>query len=152
METEGERKLFLDALRSKIGSPYIWGGNGPDDFDCSGYILWGLRCAGFNCHDMTSSEMVGSYFHECKILHAVAKPGDLLFYGPEAFNITHVMAVLNKWPNGSMVLCGARGGNSNTTTYAKAYRDWALVDICSENYWRSHGPHFAVDPFLKKER
>ena len=32
-----------DALRWRLikrGSPYVWGGQGPDVFDCSGLIIW----------------------------------------------------------------------------------------------------------------
>ena len=30
----------------RIGSPYVWGGSGPDTFDCSGLVMWSFAQAG----------------------------------------------------------------------------------------------------------
>lgn len=37
---------LIDAVRSKIGAPYVWTAVGPDSFDCSGLVVWGLRQSG----------------------------------------------------------------------------------------------------------
>ncbi|WP_052280093.1 C40 family peptidase [Nocardia vulneris] len=34
------------AAWTKLGSPYRWGGTGPDAFDCSGLVVWAYRLAG----------------------------------------------------------------------------------------------------------
>ncbi|MGH3167893.1 MAG: NlpC/P60 family protein, partial [Trebonia sp.] len=31
---------FLRAAMSRVGLPYVWGGDGPDVFDCSGLVQW----------------------------------------------------------------------------------------------------------------
>lgn len=36
--SSGQR--LVDIARSKIGSPYMYGGSGPDAFDCSGFTSW----------------------------------------------------------------------------------------------------------------
>ena len=36
----------LEAAKTKIGAPYVWGGNGPDAFDCSGLTSWAYKQAG----------------------------------------------------------------------------------------------------------
>lgn len=36
----------LEAAKTKIGAPYVWGGNGPDSFDCSGLTSWAYKQAG----------------------------------------------------------------------------------------------------------
>ncbi|MCK7636619.1 C40 family peptidase [Corynebacterium pygosceleis] len=41
---EGQR--VVDAARSKIGSPYVWGATGPNAFDCSGLTSWAYSQVG----------------------------------------------------------------------------------------------------------
>ncbi|TSE01193.1 NlpC/P60 family protein [Skermania sp. ID1734] len=36
----------LDAARSKLGAPYVYGATGPNAFDCSGLVQWAYRQAG----------------------------------------------------------------------------------------------------------
>ena len=37
---------IVDAARSKIGSPYVWGATGPNSFDCSGLTSWAYSQVG----------------------------------------------------------------------------------------------------------
>jgi cell wall-associated NlpC family hydrolase len=37
----------VKAAMSKLGSPYVWGTEGPFTFDCSGLVLWSYRQAGY---------------------------------------------------------------------------------------------------------
>src|SRR5271166_6253091 len=34
--------------RSELGKPYLWGGAGPDAFDCSGLVMMAYRAAGID--------------------------------------------------------------------------------------------------------
>lgn len=65
-----------DQAQGKIGTPYSWGGNGPDAFDCSGLVHWSYAQAGVSLPRTTQSQ-VGSG-------SAVARDdlqlGDLLFF------------------------------------------------------------------------
>ena len=38
-------RAALDAALSVTGAPYLWGGRGPDRFDCSGLITWAYKKA-----------------------------------------------------------------------------------------------------------
>lgn len=147
---EPERKVFLQALESILGYPYIWGGESPDvGFDCSGAIRQCWISAGFHMPtDRTAQSMCVDFWKDCYIEHDEAEPGDLFFYGSNMKNITHAMIVLRRWPNGRLILAGARGGNASTINSDVAYAQWALVDICSENYWQRNFV-VAVNPFLK---
>ena len=44
--TRTQLVAFLKAAESKIGRPYVWGGAGPNVFDCSGLVQWSLAQAG----------------------------------------------------------------------------------------------------------
>ncbi len=39
---------LINAVRSKIGAKYVWAATGPDVFDCSGLVIWGLKQIGEN--------------------------------------------------------------------------------------------------------
>ena len=44
--TTAQTAKFLAAAESRIGLPYVWGGDGPSTFDCSGLVQWSMRQAG----------------------------------------------------------------------------------------------------------
>lgn len=48
------RDAFISALRTKLGTRYVWGAAGPDVFDCSGLMSWGLQQAGLNLGRQTA--------------------------------------------------------------------------------------------------
>jgi cell wall-associated NlpC family hydrolase len=61
---------------SKIGQPYIWGGNGPSGFDCSGFVQWVFGNNGISLPRTVSEQVaVGK-----KVSVKDLKPGDLLFF------------------------------------------------------------------------
>lgn len=74
--------------RAQLGTPYVWGGDGPSEggFDCSGLTQAAYRAAGITLprvaqaqYDATTKVPVGQPL----------KPGDLLFYGSPG-NLHHV--------------------------------------------------------------
>ncbi|GGG70806.1 C40 family peptidase [Corynebacterium pelargi] len=44
LSSEGQK--IVDAARTKIGSPYVWGAAGPNAFDCSGLTSWAYSQVG----------------------------------------------------------------------------------------------------------
>ena len=43
---QGPQNIALNAAQSKIGSDYVWGASGPQNFDCSGLVQWAYKQAG----------------------------------------------------------------------------------------------------------
>jgi len=68
----------IQAAKSQIGTPYVWGGSAPGGFDCSGLVMWSYAQAGIGL-PRTSGAQYAATTH---IPLADIQPGDLLFYGP----------------------------------------------------------------------
>lgn len=78
--------ILLSFLRSQLGDRYVYGGNGPDAWDCSG--LTKAAYAKIGVHLPRTSEqqsLVGERVSLSKL-----KPGDLLFWGFGPGLATHV--------------------------------------------------------------
>lgn len=150
---EQDRARFIQAWEQIIGYPYVWGAESPErGFDCSGAVRHCWIVAGNHmAEDRTARQMCMEFWRDCYKSYYDAEPGDLCFYGPSPRQVNHVMVVFRKWSNGRLVLAGARGGGPGTINEDAAYEKWALVDICSDTYWRRN-LQFTVNPFLKQDR
>lgn len=74
--------------RAQLGTPYVWGGNGPSEggFDCSGLTQAAYRAAGITLPRVAQAQ----YDATAKVpAGQPLKPGDLLFYGSPG-NLHHV--------------------------------------------------------------
>ncbi len=68
---------------TKRGDPYVWGGAGPNDFDCSGLVMWAYGQVGISLPHFTGDQW-NSGQH---ISRSQLEPGDLVFFFPD---ISHV--------------------------------------------------------------
>lgn len=121
--TRGE---LMDALLAQLGKPYRWGGDGPDNFDCSGYVgfIWrqlDIRSGDYTADAMFDNFRLGDW--SCTMLPATAEVqfGDLLFFGSG----THASHVV--WGISPHWVLGATGGGRGTTTDEIAKRAGAAV-------------------------
>ncbi|MGW4651708.1 C40 family peptidase, partial [Kitasatospora sp. NPDC004289] len=62
--------------RSKIGLPYIWGGEGPAGYDCSGLTMMAWRRAGKSLTHFAADQ----YAESTPVSYAQLRPGDLVFW------------------------------------------------------------------------
>jgi peptidoglycan DL-endopeptidase CwlO len=73
----------LRAALTQRGKPYLWGSAGPDDYDCSGLVVWAYAQEGISMPHYTGSLWdTGEH-----ISRGDLAPGDLVFFGPD---IDHV--------------------------------------------------------------
>ena len=105
--TSAELVRFLAAAKSRVGLPYVWGGDGPRVFDCSGLVQWSMAQAGVLMPRVAADQArTGPLVSLSKL-----QPGDLLFYhtDPTAPNyISHVAIYLG---NGLMLQAPEPGMN-----------------------------------------
>lgn len=63
---------------SRVGAAYVWGGQGPWGFDCSGLMAWAYRNAGYWLPGGSYNQIGYGWYVDYNSL----RPGDLIFYGP----------------------------------------------------------------------
>lgn len=71
-----KRNKIVDAAYSRLGCPYVWGGNGPNSFDCSGLVKWCYNQAGINDVPRTTNYLKN---YGIQISVSQALPGDILW-------------------------------------------------------------------------
>jgi cell wall-associated NlpC family hydrolase len=69
-------RVAIAYARAQLGKPYVWGGTGPDGFDCSGLTYMAYRSAGIHIA-RTSQDQWATLPH---ITGSQLRPGDLIFY------------------------------------------------------------------------
>lgn len=76
----GTRAKFVELCVAQQGKPYVWGGEGPDVFDCSGLVMWALKQLGISYPHYTGDQ----WNKVQRINESELRAGDLIFYGPNA--------------------------------------------------------------------
>jgi cell wall-associated NlpC family hydrolase len=97
----------------QIGKPYLFGGTGPDAFDCSGLVMMAYRAAGVDI-ERTSEQQWAT---ETRVPASEVQPGDLVFFAGSDGTPTspgHVGLVIG---NGEMIEAYANGFPIRVSTY-----------------------------------
>ena len=104
-----------------LGTFYSWGGDDPDGFDCSGFVIECLKSVGIlpRKFDTTAAGLFNMFSKT-----TIPEEGVLAFWGDEVGNVRHVEMCID-----DRLCIGASGGNSKTITKADAIRDNAFVKI-----------------------
>jgi peptidoglycan DL-endopeptidase CwlO len=71
--TAGKVIAYAEA---QLGKPYLWGGTGPDAFDCSGLAMMAYRAAGITILRTSQQQWAAGP----RIPASQARPGDLVFF------------------------------------------------------------------------
>jgi len=117
------QKWFLVTALSYLGTPYIWGGDDPSGFDCSGFVLECLKSVGLvkEKDDYTADSLFR--FFQTNISDKPAK-GSLLFYLNDKGKVIHVVICLDEY-----FQIGASGGNNHIVDKKSAWRNNAYIKI-----------------------
>ncbi|HWB65925.1 MAG TPA: C40 family peptidase [Mycobacteriales bacterium] len=90
---------FLNAARSRLGMPYVWGATGPSSFDCSGLVQWAFAQVGIRMPRVSQEQ----WWTGPHIPYADARPGDLLFWHYDPTDPSNIDHVAIYWGNGMMI-------------------------------------------------
>ncbi len=71
-----------------LGCPYVWGGNGPNVFDCSGFTKYVYAHFGYELNRTASDQL----YNGTKVARGEWQPGDLIFFdnGKVSTPVSHV--------------------------------------------------------------
>ncbi|GAA1078736.1 NlpC/P60 family protein [Nocardiopsis exhalans] len=73
----GGASAALDFAYAQVGKPYIWGGTGPNGYDCSGLVQASWRAGGVDLPRTTYGQAdVGTRIYDM----SAVQPGDILFF------------------------------------------------------------------------
>jgi len=75
----GDARAAIDFAYSKIGTPYQWGGTGPNGYDCSGLTQASWAAAGVSISRTTYTQ----YDMPNSVAWEDIQPGDILFFFPD---------------------------------------------------------------------
>ncbi|MEV0614991.1 C40 family peptidase [Nonomuraea sp. NPDC050404] len=97
--TGDQLTVALKAAVSKLGTAYVWGAEGPNNFDCSGLVQWAYGQAGVKMPRVTHQQWVAGP----QVPYEQAQPGDLLFWRNDPTNPGYISHVAIYWGNGKML-------------------------------------------------
>jgi peptidoglycan DL-endopeptidase CwlO len=108
--------IAVETAIAQIGKPYVYGGSGPDSFDCSGLTAFAWKAAGV----YLSHSAYNQYFETTRVPVDQVQPGDLLFFGSDGVESIHHTAIYVG--NGQMV-------EASQTGVPIRYRGWRAGDL-----------------------
>ncbi len=133
------RRWTIRTALSLLHTPYVWGGDDPAGFDCSGFVIYCLQAGGCLPTDYdTTADGLYRRFYSCSV--TVARTGCLIFRFGSDGRARHVDLVLD-----SEFAIGARGGNRAITTERQALA--VNASVCIRPLPSDLDRYRLVDPF-----
>ncbi len=84
------RKSVVTEAQKYLGVPYVWAGNTPEGFDCSGFTSYVLKQQGIDLPRRSSDQ----YDQATKLKQKNVQPGDLVFFN-NGSGVSHVGIVVS---------------------------------------------------------
>ncbi|MFA6940420.1 MAG: NlpC/P60 family protein [Clostridiaceae bacterium] len=75
-----------------LGIRYVWGANGPNSFDCSGFVTYVFDHFGINLRDYPGQRPTtySQIYHGTYVPRNQLQPGDVIFFGSSNATVHHV--------------------------------------------------------------
>ena len=107
-DNSAKRQSIVNAAVAQLGKPYVYGGNGPNGFDCSGLTQYVYKLCGYSIERGPSAQ-----FNSLSVSVAKSEllPGDIVFFKDSRYgrgSATHAGIYVG---NGQMIHAPNRGQN-----------------------------------------
>ncbi len=137
-KTSLARDHAITTALSYLGTPYLWGGDDPSGFDCSGFVIECLKSAGIlsESADHTAEQLRAKLIGN--VIPAPRRGALQFLLGPDG-RAYHVVICLDEY-----FQIGASRGTAKTTTPADAWRQNAYIKIRPIS---DHRRSIFIDPF-----
>lgn len=100
VDASGRAKTAINFALAQLGDPYVYGGTGPDGWDCSGLMMKAWAAAGVSIPRVVGPQMAAT----TRVPMNALQPGDLVAYG----DMSHIGMYLG----GGKVVHAPRPGKS----------------------------------------
>jgi cell wall-associated NlpC family hydrolase len=108
--------IAVAEAKKQLGKMYVYGGAGPDNYDCSGLTAWAWRAAGVSLNH----DAYDQWFETTRVSVNNVQPGDLLFFGDDGVESIHHVAMYVG--DGNMI-------EASTTGTPVRIRGWRSADL-----------------------
>lgn len=115
-----DREDLVKFAKKYLGVPYVWAGEDPSGFDCSGFTSFVYKNAGIILPRRAVDQYVGS----TKLKEKSVQKGDLIFFD-NGSGISHVGIVISD------------RGKSVVMIHSSTSKGIVITDIESSDYWKS---------------
>ena len=115
LPSSGLGAIAVDEAMTNLGKPYIWGGVGPEGFDCSGLTMMAWAAAGVSLSHGADLQ----WYETTRVPIDQVIPGDLLFFGDSVEGIHHNAMYIG---DGQMI-------EASQTGTPIRIRGWRSVDL-----------------------
>ncbi len=118
------RAVLVHTAKKHIGTPYVWAGNTPSGFDCSGFTGYVMSESGLTLPRRSEDQ----YNESQKVKRKNVRKGDLVFFSNGA-GISHVGMIVSE------------KGEPLTMIHSSSSQGIILTEIDKSEYWskRLHG-------------
>jgi len=121
------RNKIVENAQKYIGTPYVWAGNSPSGFDCSGFTSYVMKDFGKELSRRSEDQ----YNDGRKVKEKNVQKGDLIFFS-NGSGISHVGIVISE------------KGQPIVMIHASSSKGVIITDIESSEYWRKRLHGFAT--------
>jgi len=113
-----EREKIVEYAKKQLGIPYVWAGNDPNGFDCSGFTGYVMKEFGKELPRRAVDQYAGSR----KVKEKNAQKGDLVFFD-NGSGISHVGMIISE------------KGKSLVMIHASSSKGVIITEIEKSDYW-----------------
>lgn len=114
----GDIQRLIDAANAQIGKSYSYGSSGPNSFDCSGFVYYSMKSAGFAASRMSSASYANLSSWQ-SVDAGSLQVGDLVFFKSDKSSVISHMGIY--LGGGSFIHAAPSSGGVDVSSMSTGY-------------------------------